>query len=220
MNFFNGRAIGADGVNGGGGGGGAGGALFINTGSSVVLENTFFNNNSVKGGNATAEMVVTVLLGYWAIKASMVVTAVRAVLDTPGELLDVVGQVNAFLGAEVKILGSTVYDNHFATLPLLKFGSGASGRNTGVGADGYIAGGTVFFDANFNKVLDSDEPYSVTNADGSYDLDILLYLFDVNADEILDPQEGQIVIIDGVDISTNLPQTTPLVALLNEDIDQ
>ncbi len=134
-------------------------------------------------------------------------------LDTPWELFDIAGTVSAFLGAEVQAFRQTVYSNHFATFPLLEFNLGASGNSLGVGSDGYIAGGTVFFDANFNKTLDANEPFTITNVDGTYDLDIPLYLYDVDRSDRLEPEEGQIVIIDGVDISTNLPQTTPLVVI-------
>ncbi|MGD1921333.1 MAG: hypothetical protein ACFCAD_22045, partial [Pleurocapsa sp.] len=140
-------------------------------------------------------------------------TEITSRLDTPWELFDIAGRVEAFLGAEVQAFRETVYSNHFATFPLISFNLGASGASVGVGADGYIAGGTVFIDANFNKVRDANEPFTVTNVDGTYELDIPAFEFDVDNNNQIDPQEGQIVVIDGVDISTEMPITTPLIVI-------
>jgi hypothetical protein len=57
-----------------------------------------------------------------------------------------------------------------------------------------MAGGTVFFDANFNGVKDENEPFSITNADGSFDLDVSLDKFDKNNSGDLEPAEGKIAL--------------------------
>ncbi|MEG4960263.1 calcium-binding protein, partial [Microcoleus sp. K4-C2] len=168
-------------------------------------------------------------------------------ISKPSELFDVTGQVNAFLGADVKALlpttcqqtiagtkirtpfgyivitrdrtitipcldYKTVYDNHFATFKLADFSLGPSSSTRGRAINGYIAGATVFFDANFNGIKDENEPFSITNADGSFDLDVSLDKFDKNNSGDLEPDEGRIAIIDGINTSTYLPQQTPLFA--------
>ncbi|MEG4349709.1 calcium-binding protein, partial [Microcoleus sp. LAD1_D3] len=158
-------------------------------------------------------------------------------ISKPSELFDVTGQVNAFLGAQVKSISvkfcdksfkvfgkrfsisypcgldyKTVYDNNFATFELAKFSLGPSSSTRGRAINGYMAGATVFFDANFNGVQDDNEPFSITNADGSFDLDVSLDQFDKNNSGDLEPDEGKIVLIDGINTSTYLPQQTPLFA--------
>ncbi|MBE9185209.1 DUF4347 domain-containing protein [Microcoleus sp. LEGE 07076] len=169
-------------------------------------------------------------------------------ISKPSALFDVTGQVNAFLGAEVKALlpeicyktipeisirlfgkkrvitpefrlpypcgfdYKTVYDNNFATFELASFSLGPSSSTRGKAINGYMAGATVFFDANFNGIQDENEPFSITNADGSFDLDVSLDKFDKNNSGDLEPDEGRIVLIDGINTSTYLPQQTPLFA--------
>lgn len=50
-------------------------------------------------------------------------------------------------------------------------GSGGSSSVSGVVADGYIQGATVFLDKNGNKVLDADEPTATTGTGGAYTLE-------------------------------------------------
>jgi hypothetical protein len=48
-------------------------------------------------------------------------------------------------------------------------GSSSSGSSiSGVVADGYLAGARVFLDLNGNRIWDSGEPYTTSNADGTY----------------------------------------------------
>ncbi|MBI4783088.1 MAG: hypothetical protein HY785_17465 [Oscillatoriophycideae cyanobacterium NC_groundwater_1537_Pr4_S-0.65um_50_18] len=75
-----------------------------------------------------------------------------------------------------------------------------------------IAGGTVFFDANFNGVKDKNEPFAKTFSDGSFGLDVGLPLFDTNKDGQIDATEGQLVGADGYDTYTGLKQSMPLIA--------
>jgi Bacterial Ig domain/RTX calcium-binding nonapeptide repeat (4 copies) len=120
------------------------------------------------------------------------------------------GAVHAFLGAQIKALGATVYQANLATLPLFSFDLGPTGITTGSVFDGYLVGSQVFFDANFNEQWDLVEPLTYTNADGSYNLEVPLAFFDVNQNGQIDATEGQVIIVEGVDTSTNLPLTVPL----------
>ncbi|MEP6487885.1 hypothetical protein NDI51_11750 [Microcoleus vaginatus GB1-A3] len=158
-------------------------------------------------------------------------------ISQPSVLFDVTGQVNAFLGAEAKVISvkfceksfkifgkriripypcgfdyKTVYDNNLATFELANFSLGPSSSTRGRAIDGYMAGATVFFDGNFNGIRDDNEPFTITNADGSFDLDVSLDDFDKNNSGDIEPNEGKIVLTDGIDTSTYLPQQTPLFA--------
>ncbi|WP_445302029.1 S8 family serine peptidase [Microcoleus sp. K1-B6] len=78
--------------------------------------------------------------------------------------------------------------------------------------DGYIAGATVFFDANKNGVLDASEPSATTADNGEFDLDLDSNIFDKNQNGELDPEEGNIVAFGGIDTATGLPLETPVTA--------
>ena len=132
-------------------------------------------------------------------------------ISTPFELFQLSGIVNAFLGAEVSFFGSKVWEQRIATFPLAEFSVGPRGNSFSSVSDGVIAGGTVFFDANFDGVQDPDEPSTFTNIDGSYDLEIPFYTFDLNSNGVIDPEEGRVVTINGIDISTSLPQSAPII---------
>ncbi|MEG3985172.1 Ig-like domain-containing protein, partial [Microcoleus sp. T3B2] len=86
--------------------------------------------------------------------------------------------------------------------------------------DGYISGGKVFFDANLNGVFDEGEPFTITTADGGFDLTLNTEKFDTNQNGELDYTEGQFVlmggmdILSGVDAATGLPMATPLTSTL------
>ena len=82
----------------------------------------------------------------------------------------------------------------------------------GLGFAGYINGATIFLDANFNAVQDEGESFSFTLPDGSFNLLVDVEKFDTNKNGKIDATEGRIVIINGEDISTNLPLDTPLMA--------
>jgi hypothetical protein len=90
---------------------------------------------------------------------------------------------------------------------------------------GAISGATAFFDTNKNGILDfldtngngiqdSDEPSEpscITADNGLCELTIAEE-FDVNGDGLIDASEGQFVVVGGVDIATNLPLNTPMIA--------
>ena len=98
-------------------------------------------------------------------------------------------------------------------------GTGSTGGTTsgmvptrGRAVNSYLAGAKVFFDADFNGIQDDSEPFAITNVDGSFDLEVSLFNFDLNNSGDLEPEEGRIAIIGGINTSTYLPQQTPLFA--------
>lgn len=82
----------------------------------------------------------------------------------------------------------------------------------GLAVDGYIAHGTVFFDANRNGVPDGREPVTNSDARGRFDLPVDLNRFDTDHSGVLEPAEGRLVITGGTDLATGLPLTLPLTA--------
>jgi len=122
------------------------------------------------------------------------------------------GEINLFLGILVKVLGSKVYARDFPVAKLFEFDLGPTGKSIGSAFDGYVTGSLVFFDANFNGLRDEFEPATFTNGDGSYTLETPLFLFDTNKNGVIDPDEGQIVILGGADTSTLLPLLVPIKA--------
>jgi hypothetical protein len=92
-------------------------------------------------------------------------------------------------------------------------------------SNGPISGATVFLDANRNGVLDFldsnrngiqdedelSEPSATSYPDGTFAL-LVPSAFDRNQNGVIDPDEGQLVAIGGIDTTTLLPVTTPLVA--------
>ncbi|MCT7952936.1 S8 family serine peptidase [Ancylothrix sp. C2] len=78
--------------------------------------------------------------------------------------------------------------------------------------DGYIAGATVFLDANKNGIQDAGEPSTTTDNNGEYNLDLAFNGFDVNQNGEIDAEEGNIVAFGGIDTATNLPLETPVKA--------
>ncbi|WP_333340714.1 FG-GAP-like repeat-containing protein, partial [Microcoleus sp. D3_18_C1] len=89
---------------------------------------------------------------------------------------------------------------------LLQFSS------TGVVIDGYISGATLFLDANKNGILDTNEPSTTTDSNGKFNLNIPFETFDTNKNGEIDPSEGNLVAIGGIDTATGLPLETPVTA--------
>ncbi len=83
---------------------------------------------------------------------------------------------------------------------------------SGVVIDGYISGSTLFFDANKNNLRDANEPFTTTNSNGGFELEIPFAQFDTNKNGQIDPEEGNIVAIGGTDTATGLPLETPVSA--------
>lgn len=127
---------------------------------------------------------------------------------------------------KVRIYGDTTYEpDEYA---FVKLGSTANltivdGRGlltiqnddantaSGMVSDGYIDGATVFLDANRDGMQDAGEPSSISGADGSFVI-ALLPEFDLNGNGQYDSDEGTLVAISGIDISTQLPLAYPLTA--------
>ena len=105
--------------------------------------------------------------------------------------------------------------------------------------NGYVAGAKVFFDASrngfTNGVHDPDEPFAISNESGDYDIEFTdeqFALFDLNGNDELDDDEGFLVCLGGIDVSSGLkldvaykaPATsavvTPLTTLLTVMVEQ
>ncbi|MCT7971026.1 Ig-like domain-containing protein [Laspinema olomoucense] len=90
--------------------------------------------------------------------------------------------------------------------------------------DGYIANGKIFFDANLNGAFDENEPFTITNADGSFDLSLEVEKFDTNQNGELDYTEGKFIlmggmdILSGIDAATGLVMATPLTSTLDSTV--
>ena len=82
----------------------------------------------------------------------------------------------------------------------------------GVVIDGYISGSTLFFDANKNNVRDDNEPFTTTDSNGGFELEIPFDQFDTNKNGQLEQSEGNIVAVGGFDTATGLPLETPVSA--------
>ncbi|WP_349602456.1 Ig-like domain-containing protein [Azospirillum argentinense] len=99
----------------------------------------------------------------------------------------------------IDLNGAQILDSAGNAVTSLGFGSAAPVTSHvlvnvrgGHAIDGYIAGATVFADANANGQLDAGEAFGTTNAVGSWSIP---------------GGSGPIVMIGGTDISTNLPFT-------------
>ena len=98
-------------------------------------------------------------------------------------------------------------------------------------SNGYVDGGTAFFDANRNGTIDfldlnfngtqeqgePDEPAATTAADGTFQLAIPVE-FDLNENGAIDADEGNVVVIGGIDTGTGLPIETPFIAPGNSSV--
>jgi Ca2+-binding RTX toxin-like protein len=76
-----------------------------------------------------------------------------------------------------------------------------------------IENAEVFFDANLNGVRDPNEPFAMTEADGSFNLEINLEEYDLNYNGVLDPTEGLIIGQGGTYVSSGLPVETSMSAI-------
>ena len=129
------------------------------------------------------------------------------------------GDIDAYLQAAVEahyIVGSKKWDIINQRFDLIDFNLGAVHRSRAI--DGYIAAGEVFFDANLNGVQDPYEPFSITEADGSFALQIDLAEYDLNQNGVLDHTEGKFIVKDGIDISTGLSLDTPLSSVPGSEV--
>lgn len=140
-------------------------------------------------------------------------------LDTPLELFDLKGSLDAFLKGEVRVgldaglfeIMKTVWSKELARITVAKFNVGASGITFSSSvSNSYINAATVFFDSNFNGIWDTEleingeivaEPITFTNEYGEYNLEIGLD-WDSNADGVIDIEDGQLIGIGGFDTSS------------------
>lgn len=83
-------------------------------------------------------------------------------------------------------------------------------ENDGSATSGPLAGATVFFDLNNNLVLDPGEPFTISNSEGGYRLNLPLATFDRNGNGIIDAADGFIVAFGGTDRFTGLANTAIL----------
>ncbi len=142
-------------------------------------------------------------------------------ISNPLSLFEFSGSIDAFLRAIVKIginLGfvrveRTVYDEELATVQLFEFTLG--GDRSGTVSQSYIEGAQVFFDANSNGILDEGEPFTYTDSNGDYDLDVPLVVFDTNENGQLDNPEGRFVAIGGIDTTSRLAYSSPFYSFSN-----
>ncbi|WP_211517658.1 LamG-like jellyroll fold domain-containing protein [Geitlerinema sp. PCC 9228] len=129
-------------------------------------------------------------------------------LDTPLELFDLKGQLDAFVNGSIKVgvdLGlfeimKEVWSTELRTV-LTQFNQEAIGNESGNVLTskfslGYVDGATVWFDTNGNRLLDLGEVQTTTKADGSFDLSV--------PDDV-DILNGVLRARGGVDVATGLP---------------
>ena len=131
-------------------------------------------------------------------------------ISEPLELFQLDGLIEAYLKAKVSSLGSTLWSKELGRFEIAKFSLGANNSLSlfGRSVDGFIQGGTVFLDANFNAVVDVGEPTTITNRNGQFELVIPAATFtqlDANQDGVLDLTEGRLAMVGGIDSASELP---------------
>jgi hypothetical protein len=132
------------------------------------------------------------------------------------DMIRLYGSVEAFIKAEASVaLIGTVWSAELARLVLYTFsiGGGQNSGQVGTATQSYIQGATVFWDANLNGVMDANEPHTITNADGSYLLDVPVNIYDTNGNGRLDAKDGQLTLIGGIDQVSGQTLQTPLLAV-------
>ena len=137
---------------------------------------------------------------------------IAAQSSNPLNLFEFTGQLAAFLEASVQVgidLGfiqyfDTVWQETLATIPIFQFGIGGS-DGSGTASNGYLRGATVFFDANFNGVIEPEEPSTITTENASYKLLVDHRTFDSNHNGSIDAEEGELVVYGGIDMGSGAP---------------
>ncbi|TAO01728.1 MAG: DUF4347 domain-containing protein [Phormidium sp. SL48-SHIP] len=135
------------------------------------------------------------------------ISEIGANITQPWQLFNLSGALtaSATVGIRAEVAGlydKDLYRKDFGPFTLATFEYGENGFTVATVFDGPIAGGTVFFDADFDGEQDADEPFTLTQVDGSYQLAIPLEEYDINGNGKIDLSEGQVVIQDGVDTDT------------------
>lgn len=78
----------------------------------------------------------------------------------------------------------------------------------GTAINGYLGGSKVFLDFNLNGLFDEDEPFGFSTENGGFELEVSeesIQTHDKNGNGTIDPTEGMLVVLGGVDHSSNLP---------------
>ena len=78
----------------------------------------------------------------------------------------------------------------------------------GTAINGYLAGSRVFLDYNLNGLLDEEEPFGFSTENGGFELEVTeesIQSNDRNGNGMIDPAEGMLVVLEGVDHSSKLP---------------
>ncbi|MFP4219755.1 MAG: DUF4347 domain-containing protein [Phormidium sp.] len=135
------------------------------------------------------------------------ISEIGANITQPWQLFNLSGALtaSATVGIRAQVVGvlkEDLYRKDFGPFTLATFEYGENGFTVATVFDGPIAGGTVFFDADFDGEQDADEPFTLTQIDGSYQLAIPLEQYDINGNGKIDLSEGQVIIQDGVDTDT------------------
>jgi Ca2+-binding RTX toxin-like protein len=152
-------------------------------------------------------------------------------ISNPLSLFDLKGSLDAYLKGEIRVgidfgffeIMKTVWEEEFRT-NLAKFNIGANGVTlsfAGKAVDGFIVGGTVFLDGNLNGQLDEGEPFTFTNRNGQFTLNISPSLFsqlDVNENGTIDISEGRLAMIGGIDSGSDLPFDGILTAAVGSEV--
>lgn len=131
------------------------------------------------------------------------------------EIFSMLFELYASLEIAIKLFETEVFDVNIGRFKLFEFSlDGATFIDTGISKSGnLLVGSTVFFDANDNRLPDPGEPMTFTDSQGRAALHVPYKFFDKNGDRIIDEQDGRIVMLDGVDVKTGLPQLDPLVVV-------
>ena len=148
-------------------------------------------------------------------------------ISNPLELFQLDGAIEAAINGEVQIgidvgfveIMETVWETELARFKLAEFSLGGGSGFSGTLGNSYITDATVFFDSNFNGIVDENEIKVVTDFNGkftfddTFDLESFLETFDTNNNRVIDVNEGRLAAIGGTDTSSGLPVTTPLFAI-------
>ena len=135
------------------------------------------------------------------------ISEIGANITQPWQLFNLQGALtaSAHIGIRAEVGGlfsRDLFRKDFGPFTLVEFEYGENGFTISTVFDGPIAGGTVFFDANFDGLQNPAEPFTLSQIDGSYELAIPLEIYDSNGNGQIDLSEGQVVVTGGVDVDT------------------
>jgi Domain of unknown function (DUF4347) len=150
-------------------------------------------------------------------------TEITSRLSRPLDLFNVNGSISAFLSAKVEYWKpkpkwtnpfngewQTAWSDDLATYQLASFSAGAP--NGGRVSNKYVSGATVYLDANLNGIREQEEPFTITNSDGTYNLEIPMERYDLDQNGKIDPTEGRVISEGGTDVFTFMPIKTIMTA--------